>query len=123
MKKNLFVIAIAAVSSAAFSSCYCDKMNVGNIDPSEELVHVKSVRNQHVLGGLIVSHDDAKDNVKGAKDYVIENKMTLGDMVLTGVTFGIYSPSTTKYYVPKSNPNVVVEEQKYKSKAYKGHLK
>lgn len=116
-------LAIAAVSCMFLSSCYCDKISVGNISPGDELVHVSSVRNTHVLGGLIVSHNKVENQMQGINDYVIENKMTFGDLFVSGLTLGIYTPSTTKYYVPKSNPNVVVEKKKSMSKAYKGHLK
>jgi hypothetical protein len=43
-------------------------------------------------------------------------------MLISGLTIGIYTPSTTKYYVRKDNPNVVIEKQKTK-KTFKGHLK
>lgn len=116
-------LAVAAVSCMFLSSCYCDKITIGNVSSGEELVHVSSVHNAHVLGGLIVSHDKASNEMNGISDYVIENKQTFGDLFVSGITFGIYTPTTTKYYVPKSNPNVVVEKQKFMSKAYKGHLK
>lgn len=117
------VLAAALVSCAMLSSCYCDKVTVGKISDTEELVHVKSVRNAHIFGGLMVSHDKTSNYMEGIDNYVVENKMTFGDLVLSIVTGSIYTPSTTKYYVPKSNPNVVVEKKKFKSKAYKGHLK
>lgn len=116
-------IVAAAFCCALLSSCYCDKIAVGNINPQEELVHVASVHNPHVLGGLMVNHDKVSNSIGDVKDYVVESKMTFGDMLVSCITFGIYTPSTTKYYVPKSNPKVVVEKQKTMSKAYKGYLK
>ena len=44
-------------------------------------------------------------------------------MMLSMFTVGIYTPTTTKYYVKKDNPNVVVKKKKVMSKAYKGYLK
>lgn len=120
---NVKTIVAALASCALLSSCYCDKLTVGNVNPSDELVHVKSVRNAHVLGGLIVTHDKAADQIQGVNDYVVESKMTLGDLIVGAITCGIYTPTTTKYYVSKNNPNVVVEKKKWNSKAYKGHLK
>lgn len=61
--------------------------------------------------------------MEGIKDYVVETKVTFGDGLVSCITMGIYTPTTTKYYVPKSNPKVVVEKKKKMSKAYKGHLK
>lgn len=105
------------------SSCYCNKITVGNVKDREELVHVKSVHNPHVLGGLIVSHDKASFHLEGITDYVVETKTTFWDGFIGGITMGIYTPNTTKYYVPKSNPKVVAEKKKFGSKAYKGYIK
>ena len=54
---------------------------------------------------------------------IIENKQTFGDLLLSGVTFGIFTPTTTKFYVSKDDPNVVVMQKKFASKSYKGYLK
>ena len=123
MKKKLMIVAMAVCSSLFLSSCYCDKMAVGNIGHDEPLVHVASERNHHFIGGLVVKHDKVEDHLPGVKDYVVERKITFWDGFVTCITCGIYTPSTTKFYVPKSNPNVVVEKQKFQSKAYQGSLK
>lgn len=120
MKKiHLLVVGIAL----SFSSCYCDKIIIGSVDQGEELVHVASERNVHVLYGAIVTHEKAKNYVPEVENYVIATKHTFGDLFVSWLTGGIYTPTTTKYYVPKSNPRVVVIEQKMGSKAYKGYLK
>lgn len=106
----------------SLSSCYCDKYTVGNIDPEEPLVHVASEHNQHFIGGLLVNHKKVKAFIPGVEDYVIESKQTFWDAVVSAATLGIYTPMTTKFYVPKSNPNVVILKQKPTSKAYKGYL-
>ena len=92
-------------------------------NPEEPLVHVASEHNQHFLCGLIVNHQKVKSYVPGVENYVIENKQTFWDGFVSGITFGIYTPTTTKFYVPKSNANVVVKKKKPMSKAYKGYLK
>ncbi|MCQ2112029.1 MAG: Bor family protein [Bacteroidaceae bacterium] len=119
MKKSLLFISGVCL---LMTSCMCNKVVVGNINESEELVHVKSVHNIHALG-LVVSHDKANNYMEGIPDYVIETKETFGDMLFCFFTCGIFTPNTTKYYVPKSNPNVVVDKKIQFSKAYKGHLK
>lgn len=122
MKKSLVLAAVIG-ATLCLSSCYCDKLTVGNVQPQEELVHVKSTRNHHFLYGLFVSHESTNENVPNVRDYVVENKQTFWDVVVGGVTLGIYTPSTTKYYVPKSNPRAVAVKKKFQSKAYKGYLK
>jgi len=105
------------------SSCYCDKIAVGTIQPDEKLVHVASERNAHFLGGLVVTKEKAKSEVPDVENYVIETKKTFWDGVATFFTGYLYSPTTTKYYVPKSDPRVVTKMKKFWSKAYKGYLK
>ena len=120
MKKNLF---FAVAVTALLSSCYCDKTIVGDVNSYDELVHVASTHNSHVIGGAIVTKNNVKQFVGDTKDYVIANKQTFGDLIVSGITLGIYTPTTTKYYVKKDNPNVVVNKKKKMSKAYKGYLK
>lgn len=120
MKKNLFLV---AVTSALLTSCYCDKTFIGNVKPHDELVHIASSHNGHVISGAIVTKNNVSQFVGDTKDYVIVNKRTFGDLLVSGLTVGIYTPTTTKYYVKKDNPNVVVEKKKPMSKAYKGYLK
>lgn len=119
MKKLLFLLIGAAF---CLSSCLCDKHIVGNINPDDELVHVKSVRNAHFFG-LLVNKESVKSSIGDKKDYVLENKTTFWDGFVSGATFGIYTPTTTKYYLKKSDPDVVVIKKKLGSKAYKGYLK
>lgn len=105
------------------ASCYCDKTYFGNVKPHDELVHVASTHNSHVIMGAIVNKNNVSQYVGDTQDYVIANKHTFGDIVLQYITIGIYTPTTTKYYVKKDNPNVVVLKKKSMSKAYKGYLK
>ncbi|GEM_PF-141484 len=120
--KKYFVAAATAMFILSLTSCYCDKYAVGNINPEESLVHVASEHNQHFLYGLIVNHNKVNAYVPGVDNYVIENKQTFWDGFVSGLTLGIYTPTTTKFYVPKSNAKVVVKKKKPMSKAFKGYL-
>lgn len=119
--KKIHLLAVGVALS--FSSCYCNKITIGSVDKDEELVHVASERNVHLLGGAIVTHKKAKSYVPDVENYVIATKHTFGDLFAHWITCGIYTPTTTKYYVPKSDPRVVVKRKKFGSKAYKGYLK
>ncbi len=121
--KNFLILFFGLVSLFVLSSCYCDKIYVGDVNENDEVVHVASVRNTHFIEGAIVKKHNVKDYIGDTKDYVIANKHTFGDLFISGLTFGIYTPTTTKYYVKKNHPRVVVEEKKSRSKAYKGYLK
>ena len=111
------------IACICLSSCYCDKYAVGSVSTNEELVNVASIHNAHFIGGALVKHDATKHYVPNVENYVIENKRTFGDLFVSGITLGIYTPTTTKFYVPRNNPNVVVVKKKYQSKSYKGYLK
>ena len=118
--KKIHLLAVGVALS--FSSCYCNKITIGSVGKDEELVHVASERNVHLLGGAIVTHKKAKRYVPDVENYVIATKHTFGDLFAHWITCGIYTPTTTKYYVPKSDPRVVVKRKKFGSKAYKGYL-
>lgn len=122
MKKTICLL-MSCMFVMTLASCYCDKIYVGDITPYDEVVHVESARNGHYLEGAVVTKNNVRQYIGDTKDYIIETKHTFGDMILTGVTLGIYSPTTTKYYVKKDNPKVVVLKKKKGSKAYKGYLK
>ena len=49
--KKVFISVLVASSSLLMSSCYCDKLAVGNVSHDEPLVHVASQRNHHFIGG------------------------------------------------------------------------
>lgn len=119
--KNIFKFIVIFLIVLSFSSCYCDKTYVGNVNNTESLVHVASVRNEHVLGGLIVTHNQKSFSIPDSiKDYVIERKFTLGDLLASTITFGLYTPTTTKFYVKKDNS--LITHRKFGSKNFSGNL-
>ena len=120
MKRYILILVAGAVF--CFTSCYCDKHIVGNINYGDELVHVKSVRNAHFFG-LAVNKGPVENQIKDEKDYVLEVKRTFWDGVVTWATMGIYSPTTTKYYLKTTNPKAEVLKKKMGSKAYEGYMK
>lgn len=101
MKKNL--LGISCLCSAVFllSSCYSSTVCVGNIKKNDPAVKVNTVHNAHFIGGLVGSPTKmGKDYVDGAKDYKVKHSMTFFDCLIGGITCGIYTPTTTKFYVP-----------------------
>ena len=84
---------------------------MGNVSPEEPLVHVASRHNPHFLMGAVVSHEKAKASIPDVENYVVEVKRTFGDLFVSGLTLGIFQPTTTKYYVPKSDTRVVIKKK------------
>lgn len=100
MLKKLVVLAIVVVS---LSSCYNTRVCVGNVQKDDPVVKVQSVMNHHLLGGLIPIGNtklEASKYVKGKKNYVIKNNWNLVDGFLNIITFGIYTPTHTTFYLP-----------------------
>ena len=82
-------------------SCYSSTVCVGNMKPETPAVKVSTKHNSHFIGGLIgEGKARAKDYVEGAKDFKVKHQLTFLDYVISYVTMGIYTPSTTKFYVP-----------------------
>lgn len=83
------------------ASCYTSNVYVGKMKPNTPAVKVSTKHNSHFIGGLIGQGNvKGKDYVDGAKDYMVKHQITFLDYVLSGITMGIYTPSTTKFYVP-----------------------
>lgn len=97
MKKLLF----AVFCVATLSSCYNTRLLVGNVQPKEPLVEVNSEMNSHWLYGLISGRgSQVKEFVGDSTNYVIKTKFTFLDYIISEITFGIYTPNHTIYYIP-----------------------
>jgi hypothetical protein len=79
-------------------------MLVGDITPQEPVTEVNKVWNHHLIFGL-VPLENATMNVEkylpgGASNYVVKTNQSFLNGLVNIVTFGIYTPTQTKYYVP-----------------------
>lgn len=85
------------------SSCYATTTCVGSMNADEPAIKVNTVKNHFLLGGLIpIAKTDLQDSkyVGQAKAYKVKKSITFLDGLLQCITFGLYSPSTTTYYIP-----------------------
>ena len=99
--KKMMMGALAVCAVLLMSSCYTTSTYVGNTRPNQPMVEVQTVRNPHYLYGLIgESKMKASKMVDGENDYMVKHQMTFLDCVFSSVTFGIYTPTTTTFYVP-----------------------
>jgi hypothetical protein len=81
-------------------SCYVQNVGVG-MSADAPAQQVAKVKNNYFIGGLIQpTKDEAKNHVKNDKKFRMKTKITFWDGVLSSITFGIYTPSTTYYYEP-----------------------
>lgn len=100
MKKKAY-LAGCICAALMLTSCYTSEVYVGKMKPGTPAVKVNTKHNSHFIGGLIgKGKARGKDYVDGAKDYMVKHQITFLDYVLSSVTMFIYTPSTTKFYVP-----------------------
>ena len=93
IKKSLLTLTLAIALSATLSSCYTYTTVVGN-GPSG--VQETQAWNHYLIFGLVpvgVSNPTLLSN--GAKDYSVTTKQSFLNGLVSGLTFGIYSPTTT----------------------------
>lgn len=99
MKKFLLLASLAVV----MSSCYTSRVFHGSVTENTPQVEVSSKKNPIMLWGLLPlkNADQKASNVVGNKtNYTTKTTWTFVDGLLNCVTLGIYTPTTTVYYVP-----------------------
>lgn len=94
MKRFLSVLAISVTLSIMMSSCYSHKYVVGNGPQTGVNVTEK---NNFFLFGLVPGKVSEPQKMAGdAKDFEVTEVHTFVDGLLGTITFGIYTPTTTK---------------------------
>ena len=102
MKKVLAFVSFALL----MSSCYNAKVCVGTMKSDDPSVKVNSVTNHHLLYGLIPvgkNKINANKYIGERKNYAVKNNWTFLNGFLGCITCGIYTPTTTTFYVPLSD--------------------
>ncbi|MCB9297963.1 MAG: Bor family protein [Lewinellaceae bacterium] len=93
IKRFFNVLAIAFAVTILFSSCYSYTSVVGKGAQGGQQV---TEWNHYLIGGLApVSVSDSKAMAGGATDYTVHTRHSFVNGLLAGLTFGIYTPTTT----------------------------
>ncbi|SHG43606.1 Bor family protein [Dysgonomonas macrotermitis] len=101
--KKLFLVSAIVLLASTFTSCYTSRVYHGSVTETTPQVEVASKSNPILLWGLLPlkkANQEAKDNVGNRKNYTTLTQWTFVDGLLNCITLGIYSPTTTKYYIP-----------------------
>ncbi|MGB5205016.1 Bor family protein [Eudoraea sp.] len=94
MKRFLSVLVISTTLSIMMSSCYSHKYVVGNGPQTGVNVTEK---NNFFLFGLVPGKVSEPQKMAGdTKDFEVTEVHTFVDGLLGTITFGIYTPTTTK---------------------------
>lgn len=118
MKKILIWGVMLCGVTAMMTSCYSTRILYGDVKENEPLVQVNRQWNHHLIGGLIPvgkNKLDAAEYVNKAENYVVKTNFNFLNMLVSGITFGIYTPTQTKFYVPLRDLPTQVQDEKIKT--------
>jgi len=91
--KSIRISSFLLILSLALSSCYSYKSVVGVGAYGNNNT---SVWNHYLVYGLIpVSVSDSKDMAGNRRNYTVRTRQTVLNYIISLVTFGIYTPTTT----------------------------
>lgn len=87
------MLTVLCFATFLFTSCYSYTSVVGNGAQGNEKV---TSWNSYLIGGLVpIGVSDSKQMAGGAENYTVNTKQTFVNGLISSLTFGIYSPSTT----------------------------
>ncbi len=113
MKKKIFSGVGCMAMALLLSSCYSSTVSMGNMKPTDPAVHVATAHEPHFISGLVGSTKrEAKNYIGDNKDYRIKQYQSFVDGFLGVITAGIYTPTTTKFYLPYGVTAPVVRKKK-----------
>jgi len=97
-------IVMLALIAFLFTSCYNTRILVGDVKPTEPVTEVNKEWTHHFLFGLVPG-GNAKVNPidylpAGQENYIVKTNTSFLNGFVAGLTFGIYTPTQVKYYVP-----------------------
>jgi hypothetical protein len=94
MKKKTFkMLGLLLLSSSLFTSCYTYTSVVGEGAKGNQEV---TKWNHYVIYGLApVGVSDSKAMADGATDYTVTTSQSFVNGLISGLTFGLYTPTTT----------------------------
>ncbi|MCB9037330.1 MAG: Bor family protein [Lewinellaceae bacterium] len=93
IRKTIKMLAVVFAVSILFTSCYSYTSVVGKGAQGTQEV---TQWNHYVLFGLApVGVSDSKAMAGGASDYTVHTRHSFINGLVSGITFGIYTPTTT----------------------------
>ncbi len=93
IKNSIKMMAIVFASSILFTSCYSYTSVVGEGAKGNSQT---TQWNHYVIYGLApVGVSDSKQMANGAENYTVFTRQSFVNGLVSGLTFGIYTPTTT----------------------------
>ncbi len=98
--KKIYMCVLGIGAMMMLQSCYVQTLSVG-MNEGDPVKQVAVVKNHQFIDGLVEPRYDKVENyVEDTQHFKVTTKQTFMDGFLSGLTFGIYTPSTTYYYQP-----------------------
>lgn len=94
MKKSIYSLALILAISLLSTSCYTLTYSVGN--GAQTGLEVKEKNHFLIYGLAAIKTSDPTAMAKGATDYDVTVTHSFVDGLISAITFGIYTPTTTK---------------------------
>lgn len=98
--RRLYILSIVFI--LCFTSCYTTKVYHGNISVTEPMVKINQEWNHHIIYGLIPlgAKMKAEDYLGKRENYMVKTNQSFLNLLVNSITFGIYTPTTTTFYIP-----------------------
>lgn len=93
MKRTFKMIAAGVLMTTMMTSCYTYTTVVGS--GAQGTTQVRKMNHYVVYGLAPVSVSNPTEMAGGATDYTVKVEHTFIDGLIAGLTFGIYTPTTT----------------------------
>lgn len=106
MKRLLILVCLFGLTA-----CYNTRLVVGNISATDPVIRVNTVWNHHLIYGLVpLDNATMKTNefIANQPNYVIRTYTSFLNALVSSLTGGIYTPTSTAYYLPVSAINNIV---------------
>lgn len=107
--KKLKLCAVVFLATFCCSSCLRTAYYIGEARPKEKVVKVGTESfHHHFIGGLVAGKNatiDANEYSNGADNYVVRTSISFADMLIGDLTFGIYTPTKTTWFMSADEIN------------------
>lgn len=113
MKKILLTLVVAF----ALTSCYNTRILMGGAKADQPMVAVNTQWCSSFLFGIIPmeSTNIKPSDYVSASSYVIRTHKTFLNGLVSGITFGIYTPTQTTFYLPESSAAKSLQQKNAKN--------
>lgn len=101
--KKLILLSAVLCGAALMTGCFNTRLLVGNVKSTDPMVEVNKKWNDHFLFGLVPGKStnvEVTSLTGNNANYVLHTYTSFVNGLIAVVTYGIYTPTETKVYLP-----------------------